>query len=302
MPNKLKFSVESLEKRSRELSKISKSGRVESCLRSAVEGFQLLSFKYKPKNFSGFFSFKLFEDLLKCKQNLDVKVFCEEGVKFNLSLSVERSTLSPLYTITKEKIDNQVPFIEAPTQIILASNLEECRVAVESLTASLKTIQSEQNGKIEYVGLDLEWRVCVNKNEVPLLTLLQISTEKCTALFRLNMLPSFPESLGSFLGNEGLCFVGLAVHNDVQKLKEQYGVNCKTESIENLELYDRVKPKALRALSAIFLNMRLIENAKTSAWDSPKLTKEQISYAALDAYCSLMVFLKMKEKNYKHGF
>ena len=51
----------------------------------------------------------------------------------------------------------------------------------------------------------------------------------------------------------------------------------------------------LRNLAGIFLGFRVAKGAKTTNWSSPRLTAQQINYAATDAWACRELYLKFKE-------
>ena len=51
----------------------------------------------------------------------------------------------------------------------------------------------------------------------------------------------------------------------------------------------------LRPLAALLLGVRISKHAQMSNWENPVLTAAQIQYAAMDAWVSLQLYLKMNE-------
>ena len=47
-------------------------------------------------------------------------------------------------------------------------------------------------------------------------------------------------------------------------------------------------------MAALLLGVRVSKDATMSNWENPVLTDAQIQYAAIDAWVSLQLFLKMK--------
>ena len=52
--------------------------------------------------------------------------------------------------------------------------------------------------------------------------------------------------------------------------------------------------QSLRAMCAMFLNLRLAKDMQRSNWDIEELSEKQIRYAATDAWVSLRVFEEMR--------
>ena len=53
-------------------------------------------------------------------------------------------------------------------------------------------------------------------------------------------------------------------------------------------------PQSLRAMCALFLNLKLTKEMQRSNWDKDELSERQIRYAATDAWVSLRVFEEMR--------
>ena len=56
-----------------------------------------------------------------------------------------------------------------------------------------------------------------------------------------------------------------------------------------------MKQTGLRNLAGIFLGFRVTKGSKTTNWAAPKLTSQQINYAATDAWVCRELYLKFKE-------
>ncbi len=48
-------------------------------------------------------------------------------------------------------------------------------------------------------------------------------------------------------------------------------------------------------MAGMFLDIRVAKGSKTTNWASPRLTEQQINYAATDAWACRELYLKFKE-------
>jgi len=191
-------------------------------------------------------------------------------------------TIDYLKHITKEQI-NELPMHEYRGKIIV----------IETFEGALKAIALLLKEKI--LGFDTETRPSFQKGEVYQVSLLQLATEDCAYLFRLNKIP-FPKELTQILSNANIIKAGVGIRDDIkgfQKLHafEPQGFVDLSHEAGNLGFTSF----GLRALTGIFLGERLSKAAKVTNWENMHLTPAQIKYAASDAYVGLKIFEKIME-------
>jgi ribonuclease D len=183
-------------------------------------------------------------------------------------------------SISKEEI-NELPMFEYHGEIVLIENLDLALQCIEKLSRE------------KFLGFDTETRPSFSKGEFYPVALLQLASEKCAYLFRLNKF-KFPKELGDLLAREDIVKAGVAIHDDLKGLQKLrpftpggfIDVAKESEKIG-------ITTFGLRALTAIFLGHRLSKAAKVTNWEKPELTEPQIMYAACDAVVGLGIYLKL---------
>lgn len=156
------------------------------------------------------------------------------------------------------------------------------------------------------VGLDVEWRPSLSRGVAPgPVALLQICVGRRCLVFQILRADYVPDSLFYFLADARFTFVGVGVQGDVDKLRAHHG----------LEVHNWVD---LRYLAAEQLGMPALKRAglqdvawevmgvwpdkphhvRVSAWDAPRLTREQLQYACADAFVSFEVGRRLYDGDY----
>lgn len=162
---------------------------------------------------------------------------------------------------------------------------------IETVASALKAI--EELKKSTTLGFDTETRPSFRKGEFYNVALLQLATQECCYLFRLNKIPFSPE-LASLLEDEKIHKVGVAVRDDIKGLQKMH----KFTPAGFIDLAEKTRISksvslSLSALCGMYLNQRLSKGAKVTNWESPVLTASQAKYAANDAFVSLLILEKM---------
>jgi ribonuclease D len=146
-----------------------------------------------------------------------------------------------------------------------------------------------------FVGFDTETKptfVSGDRNEV---ALIQIAIPSKVFLFRINK-TGLSKELVSFLEDESILKVGVAIHNDAKELQQL----AKFKPRGFLELPDvtekiGIEARGLRGLAALIMNYRISKNAKITNWEAPLLSEKQCIYAATDAWVCLQMYQKLHE-------
>ena len=147
------------------------------------------------------------------------------------------------------------------------------------------------------VGLDTEWmRDQNNKTKVAILQL--CVKDKCL-IFQLFLMDNIPQSLRSFLSAFNLKFVGVGIENDIERLKDDYGLECKNgidlATLAMTQCTNILSSRGLKHLAKrlVGLDMKKSKDVCTSEWQSRVLTKDQVEYACIDAYASYKIGHKL---------
>lgn len=174
---------------------------------------------------------------------------------------------------------------------------------VEAFDGRIHVIISEQEAEkaIDYllqqtiIGIDTETKPSFTKGKTNKVALMQLSTNDCCFLFRLNRI-GLPPSLVNLLENKDVVKVGLSLHDDFAALKKRAKVT--PEAVIELQEYVRafgIKDQSLQKIYAILFNRKISKSQQLSNWEADALTESQQLYAATDAWACLQIYNKLKE-------
>eukprot|EP00698_Gefionella_okellyi_P015376 TRINITY_DN4335_c0_g2_i3.p1 TRINITY_DN4335_c0_g2~~TRINITY_DN4335_c0_g2_i3.p1 ORF type:complete len:473 (-),score=78.26 TRINITY_DN4335_c0_g2_i3:819-2237(-) len=140
------------------------------------------------------------------------------------------------------------------------------------------------------IGLDCEW---VNDGEQ--VALLQISSESLVVLIRTCVIPQLPPSLVSLLADPAVLKGGVGIAGDALRIERMYGVlvsGCVDLRTLGIACGAVTGGGGLKDLASAILNLEIAKHSRVrcSNWEANTLSKEQITYAALDAIISQRVF------------
>lgn len=144
------------------------------------------------------------------------------------------------------------------------------------------------------VGFDTESRPAFRKGESYPPALLQFAGAEKAWLFQLRHLPEGIDWIAPVLGSSKILKVGVALHEDIRRLKEEYDFKAKGF----VELGDFTQKvgivnTGLRSLAGIFLHFRISKGAQVSNWNRNDLTEAQIRYAATDAWVARELYIAL---------
>jgi ribonuclease D len=149
---------------------------------------------------------------------------------------------------------------------------------------------SEKFNSTKELGFDTETRASFRKGEVYKVALLQLSTDDEAFLIRLHGIKKF-DSIKAVLENPDILKAGVAIRDDLKNLQKVF----KFTPQNFIELQDLAKKKGLKnfglkGMTEEVLQARLSKAAKITNWEVPKLTDQQILYAATDAWIGLQLY------------
>ena len=149
---------------------------------------------------------------------------------------------------------------------------------------------AEQFNSAKELGFDTETRASFRKGEIYKVALLQLSTDNDAYLIRLHGIKNF-DSIKTALENPNIIKAGVAIRDDLKNLQKLF----KFIPQNFVELQDLAKKKGLqnfglKGMTEEVLQARLSKAAKITNWEVPKLTDQQILYAATDAWIGLQLF------------
>ena len=185
-------------------------------------------------------------------------------------------------TINKEEV-KELPKVHFEGRIIVIQTEAEAEKAVSYL----------QSQKV--LGIDSETRPAFSKGQSYKVALLQISSEECCFLFRLNMTGLTP-SLIALLENPSIAKIGLSLRDDFMMLHKRAPFTpqgC-------IELQEYVRPfgiqdKSLQKIYGILFKEKISKSQRLSNWEADVLTDAQKQYAATDAWACLNIYNLLQE-------
>ena len=164
---------------------------------------------------------------------------------------------------------------------------------IQTISEADKAISYLKTQKI--VGIDSETRPSFKKGRIHKVALLQIATEECCFLFRLNAI-GLPPSLVELLEDSNVLKVGLSLKDDFLMLHKRAPFT--PEGYIELQEYVRtfgILDKSLQKIYALLFKEKISKSQQLSNWECDVLTDAQKQYAAMDAWACLHIFTLLKQ-------
>jgi ribonuclease D len=103
-------------------------------------------------------------------------------------------------------------------------------------------------------------------------------------------------AMAKVLSSEQIIKAGVSVTNDMRSLKRLFDFEEKSVvDLGKVAERNGLKQTGVRNLAGIFLGIRIPKGTKTTNWAAPRLTPQQITYAATDAWACRELYLRFKE-------
>lgn len=145
------------------------------------------------------------------------------------------------------------------------------------------------------VGWDTETRPAFRVGESYLPSLVQAATARAVYIFPLAKL-DFSRVVGGLFAEHTIVKPGISVADDLRKLKQVFPFEeASVLDLGTVAKRHGLKQTGLRNLSGILLGFRVTKGSKTTNWAAPRLTAQQINYAATDAWACRELYLKFEE-------
>jgi ribonuclease D len=159
----------------------------------------------------------------------------------------------------------------------------------EDLASSIADIRGET-----VIGFDTETRPSFSKGETYLPCLVQVATARCVYLYRFGGIDVAP-ALRELLESAAMVKVGVSLGEDLRALKQVFAFEHQnTLDLGRVAKSHGFEQTGVRNLAGIFLGFRIPKGARTSNWASPRLTPQQITYAATDAWICRELYLRFQ--------
>lgn len=144
------------------------------------------------------------------------------------------------------------------------------------------------------VGLDTETRPAFRKGENYLPCLVQAATENTVYIFPLRV-AACHGVLKALLEDSRTVKAGVALAHDLRALNAVFASEPRNVlDLGAVARRARCTQTGLRNLAGMFLDFRIPKGARTSNWAAPRLSTQQIAYAATDAWACRELFLRFE--------
>lgn len=183
-------------------------------------------------------------------------------------------------TITKEEL-SKLPVEHFTKDVVVIERKRDCKPAFSDI---------EKN---RIVGIDTESRPVFEKGHSNKISLMQISSESCCYLFRINKTGMTDEIL-SFLENPLIYKVGISLKDDIKAIRTQADVYPqKLLELQKLCPVYGIMEQGLQRIYAIIFGKLISKSQTLTNWNAKELSESQIKYAALDAWAALRIYNKL---------
>ncbi|WP_034643379.1 3'-5' exonuclease [Desulfovibrio inopinatus] len=144
------------------------------------------------------------------------------------------------------------------------------------------------------LGFDTETRPSFKKGRSYPPAILQLAGVNVVYLFRLKAL-RYPNRIWALLERPDVVKTGVAVRDDITGLGRIHPLDAQAfVDLGEVARHWGLKTSGLRTLAANLLRIRISKKAQCSNWSKVNLTRQQIDYAATDAWVSLQLHQAMK--------
>ena len=150
-------------------------------------------------------------------------------------------------------------------------------------------------GAQQVVGWDTETRPAFRKGESYPPSLVQVATARAVYILQLARLDVSRPVAAWFAARE-IVKVGISVTDDLRQLKQVFPFE--ERSVLDAGTVARrhgLAQTGLRNLAGVFLGFRIPKGKRTSNWAAQRLTRQQIDYAATDAWACRELYLRFRE-------
>ena len=145
------------------------------------------------------------------------------------------------------------------------------------------------------VGFDTETRPAFKVGESYLPSLAQVATARAVYLFQLQR-EDFAAPMAQMFADGRIVKAGVSVADDLKKLKLLFPFEEKcVVDLGSIARGHGARQTGVRSLAAMFLGLRIPKGTTTSNWAAARLSQQQITYAATDAWACRELYLRFRE-------
>ena len=145
------------------------------------------------------------------------------------------------------------------------------------------------------VGFDTETRPAFRPGERYLPSLVQFATAEAVYLWQVQA-SDCSAVMREILSSDEIVKAGVSVHDDLRNLKQLFEFEPRAVvDLGKVAQRHGMKQSGVRNLAGIFLGARIPKGAKTTNWAAPRLSPQQIAYAATDAWACRELYLRFRQ-------
>lgn len=142
------------------------------------------------------------------------------------------------------------------------------------------------------LGFDTETKPTFKKGKMHDPALIQLAASDKVYIFQLRKVP-LDKRLAKLLSNGGIIKAGVAIADDMRSLQNLYSFEpAGLVDLSAVARKNNIGLFGLRGLAACFLGARISKTARCSNWGNSRLTAQQITYAATDAWVSRQIYMQ----------
>ena len=147
------------------------------------------------------------------------------------------------------------------------------------------------------IGFDTETRPAFRRGESYLPSLVQFATAEAVCLVQVQR-GDYSDSMREIFSSEKMVKAGVSVKDDLRELTSLFEFDAKALiDLGKLARRHGLAQTGVRNLAGIFLGVRIPKGAKTTNWAARRLTPQQITYAATDAWVCRELYLRFRQLN-----
>jgi ribonuclease D len=145
------------------------------------------------------------------------------------------------------------------------------------------------------VGFDTETRPSFRVGESYPPSLAQVATARAVYLFQVQR-QDIAAAVAQMLAEARIAKAGVGLSDDLKALKKVIEFTEKSiVDLGGVATRHGLKQTGVRNLTGLFLGFRIPKGTKTSNWGRARLSAQQITYAATDAWACRELYLRFRE-------
>ncbi|MFA6142050.1 MAG: 3'-5' exonuclease [Candidatus Omnitrophota bacterium] len=153
---------------------------------------------------------------------------------------------------------------------------------IDSDSKMHSAVQSIASEKV--LGFDTETRPAFKKGESYPPSVIQLAAFDRVYIFQLRHIKSY-DPIAGILNDKKVLKAGVKVDDDIKKLSDLFPLGSSGfVELAGMAHKAGIKNAGVRGLAALLFGFRISKQTKCSRWDTQALTREQIIYAATDAW------------------